>query len=87
MLCEVTLAVSDLVESSEVVDFPKSTLLSLFSSVTQVMMAVPLLLGAAAMALITGGAKSGMIKDSVLPSVEGTMAAFCAESLDVTLKK
>ena len=29
----------------------------------------------------------GMVKESVLPGPEGAVAAFCAESLDVTLKK
>ena len=55
MLWEVTLAESDLVESSEADSFPKSTLLSLFSSVVQVMMAVPLVFGMAVTLLITGG--------------------------------
>ena len=86
MLCEVTLAVSDLVESSEADSFPKSTLLSLFSSVVQVMVAVPFVLATAVTLLITGGAKSGTIKESVLPTVEGVVAAFCEESLEVTLK-
>ena len=86
MLWEVTLAESDLVESSEADNFPKSTLLSLFSSVVQVMMAVPLVFGTAVTLLITGATKSGMVNERVFPLEEVVAVRFCAESLEVTLK-
>ena len=86
MLWLVTFAVSDLVESSEADSFPKSTLLSLISSVVQVIMAVPFVFGTAVTLLITGGTKSGMVNERVFPLEEVVVVRFCEESFEVTLK-